>query len=196
MKIVGPAVNHTVSIIGLGNVFLGDDGFGPLAVESFRCHYVCGPEVEVIDLGTPGVDLAPYLYGRKLVVIVDAVHANISPRAVSVFCEDDFLSSNACFRITGHDPGLWDTLTHLRLADCGPSELIVIGAAPESCEFGDGPGESMLSLASEATSTIAQELARRSIVCNPRSVALQPNLWWLPLVSHKRRSAAEDILHA
>ena len=48
-----------VSVIGLGNILLGDDGFGPCAVEMFRCKYECGPDVEILDLGTPGVDLAP-----------------------------------------------------------------------------------------------------------------------------------------
>ncbi len=54
MTVSSPANHNCVSVIGLGNVFLGDDGFGPLAVETFRCQYACGPEVEVLDLGTPG----------------------------------------------------------------------------------------------------------------------------------------------
>jgi len=179
------AENRAISVIGLGNVFLGDDGFGPLAVETFRCQYACGPEVEVLDLGTPGLDLAPYLYGRKLVVIVDAVHSNLPLRTVSVFSEDDFLSNRACLRITGHDPGLWDTLTHLRLADRGPSELLVIGAVPESCAFGDGPGEAMLNLASDAAASIAEVLTHRGTQCIHRSVPREPNLWWLPLTSNQ-----------
>lgn len=178
-------MNRAISVIGLGNVFLGDDGFGPLAVETFRCQYACGPEVEVLDLGTPGLDLAPYLYGRKLVVIVDAVHSNLPLRTVSVFYEDDFLSSRACLRITGHDPGLWDTLTHLRLADRGPTELLVIGAVPESCAFGDGPGEAMLNLASDAAASIAEVLTDRDTRCVHRSVSREPNLWWLPLTSNR-----------
>jgi hydrogenase maturation protease len=185
MTSMNRAEDRAISVIGLGNVFLGDDGFGPLAVETFRCQYACGPEVEVLDLGTPGLDLAPYLYGRELVVIVDAVHSNLPLRTVSVFYEDDFLSSRACLRITGHDPGLWDTLTHLRLADRGPSELLVIGAVPESCAFGDGPGEAMLSLASDAAASIAQVLTDRGTRCVHRSVSREPNLWWLPLTSNR-----------
>jgi hydrogenase maturation protease len=181
MTVSSPTNHNRVSVIGLGNVFLGDDGFGPLAVETFRCQYACGPEVEVLDLGTPGLDLAPYLYGRELVVIVDAVHANGNRQTVSMFCEDDFASSRACLRITGHDPGLWDTLIHLRLTDCGPSELMVIGAAPESCTFGDGPSAAMLNLATEAAASIAEVLSQRGIHCIRRKVAPQPNLWWLPL---------------
>jgi hydrogenase maturation protease len=176
-----PIDDRVISVIGLGNVFLGDDGFGPLAVETFRCRYTYGPEVEVLDLGTPGLDLAPYLYDRKLVVIVDAVHSDLPARSVWQFCEDDFASSRASIRITGHDPGLWETLTHLRLADCGPSELIVIGAEPESCAFGDGPSEAMLSVASEAAENIAQVLTQRGVLCLPRVVAPRRNLWWLPL---------------
>jgi hydrogenase maturation protease len=184
MKDTNPSVkNSPVIIIGLGNVFLGDDGFGPLAVETFRCQYACGPEVEVLDLGTPGLDLAPYLYGRELVVIVDAVHSNLPLRTVSVFSEDDFLSTNVRLRITGHDPGLWDTLTHLRLADRGPSELLVIGAVPESCGFGDGPSIAMLVLAAETAASIAQVLSHRAFLCVRRDIVPQPNLWWLPLNS-------------
>lgn len=188
--------NLAISIIGLGNVFLGDDGFGPLAVETFRCQYECGPEVEVLDLGTPGLDLAPYLYGRELVVIVDAVQSAVTAGTVSVFCEDDFTSSRASIRITGHDPGLWGTLTHLRLANCGPSELIVIGAAPQSCAFGDGPSPAMLSLAGEAAASIARVLINRGVLCFHRDIAPQRNLWWLPHNLVESPSAPEINVNA
>ncbi|MGA2851932.1 MAG: hydrogenase maturation protease [Terracidiphilus sp.] len=196
MKDTNHAESSPVIVIGLGNVFLGDDGFGPLAVETFRCQYACGPEVEVLDLGTPGLDLAPYLYDRKLVVIVDAVHSNHPLRTVSIFSEVDFLSSRACLRITGHDPGLWDTLTHLRLAARGPCELIVIGAPPESSIFGDGPSTAMLDLAAETAAAIAQVLAHRGILCDRRDVVPQPNLWWLPLNSKESCSAREVKVNA
>jgi hydrogenase maturation protease len=171
----------TVSIIGLGNVFLGDDGFGPLAVETFRCQYECGSNVKVMDLGTPGLDLAPYLYGRKLVVIVDAVCADLSPGTLSVFCEDDFHNNRARLRISGHDPGLWDALAHLRLANRGPSELIVIGAAPHSCSYGERIGKHMLIAASAAAKSIAQMLTYRGHRCARRCPASKPNLWWMPV---------------
>jgi hydrogenase maturation protease len=145
----------------------------------------------VLDLGTPGLDLAPYLNGRKLVVIVDTVHANRPPGTISVFCEEDFASSRAQLRITGHDPGLWDTLTHLRLADSGPSELIVIGAAPESCAFGDGPSAAMLNLRSDAAAAIAHILSQHGVNCTQLNVAPLPNLWWLPLNSMENPSVAK-----
>ena len=177
-----------VSVIGLGNVFLGDDGFGPLAVETFRCQYECGSDVEVLDLGTPGLDLAPYLYGRRFVVIIDAVHSDAIAGEVSMFCEEDFVSNNARLRITGHDPGLWDTLAHLRLAGRAPSELIIVGVNPESCKFAEPFSELMLKIASETAATVAGLLCQRGTACLRRSPAIKPNLWWLP-ISHFARTA-------
>jgi len=170
-----------VSVIGLGNVFLGDDGLGPLAVETFRCEYECGSEVEVVDLGTPGMDLAPYLYERSMVIVVDAVHSDAFQGALSVFCEDDFVSDRARLRISGHDPGLWDALTHLRLAGHAPSELIVVGVTPASCIFAEGISPIILRIASDASATIAGLLLDRNVACRLRTTCAKPNLWWLPL---------------
>jgi hydrogenase maturation protease len=170
-------MNH-VSVIGLGNVFLGDDGFGPLAIETFRCQYEHPSNVEVLDLGTPGLDLAPYLYDKKLIIVVDTVHSDTAIGTLSIFHEDDFLSHRAKLRITGHDPGLWDSLAHLRLAGHAPSELIVLGVNPESCEFAEQISEEISSTASSAAAMIAQSLIERGIECVLRQPATIPNLWW------------------
>ncbi|HTR22387.1 MAG TPA: hydrogenase maturation protease [Terriglobales bacterium] len=169
-----------VCVIGLGNVLMGDDGFGPLAVEGFRCEYECGPNVEILDLGTPGLDLAPYLYGTELVVIADAVQADEKPGTLSIYCEADLLARRAQLRLTDHDPGLQESLAHLRLSGETPSELIIVGVVPESCDFGKGISPSVLGACSLAVDNIARLLVERGINCSRRHAPLQPNLWWLP----------------
>ena len=169
-----------VCVIGLGNVLMGDDGFGPLAIEIFRCEYECGSHVEILDLGTPGLDLAPYLYGMDLVVIVDAVHAEEKPGTLSIYCEADLLAHRAQLRLTAHDPGLQESLAHLRLSGQTPSELIIVGVVPESCDFGKGISPSVLGACSLAVDNIARLLVERGINCSRRHAPLQPNLWWLP----------------
>jgi hydrogenase maturation protease len=180
----------TVSVIGLGNVFLGDDGFGPLAIETFRCEYECSSEVEVLDLGTPGLDLAPYLYDKQLILVVDAVHSDTAIGTLSIFHEEDFLSHRAKLRITGHDPGLWDSLAHLRLAGHAPSELIVLGVNPESCEFAQPMSAEVLSTATQAAGLIAQALLEHGIACALRQPAEVPDLWWLRVGQMERSAAA------
>jgi len=176
---IAPALR--VAVIGIGNVFLGDDGFGPLAVETFRCRFECEPTVEIHDLGTPGLDLAPYLYGQDLVLLVDTVQAEGTPGTLSYYCEDDFVSRSARLRVTGHDPGLWEALAHLRLAGQSPSELIIIGVIPESCGFGEGVGAVLLDRASIAADNIANLLVQRGVSCRRRSIPIPQHLWWLPL---------------
>ena len=166
-------------VIGLGNVLMGDDGFGPLAIEMFRCRYECAPNVEVLDLGTPGLDLAPYLYGADLVVIADAVHAEEKPGTLSIYCEADLLAHRAQLRLTAHDPGLQESLAHLRLSGVSPSELIIVGVVPESCDFGKGISPSVLIAGSIAVDNIAHLLVDRGVSCSRRHAPLQPNLWWL-----------------
>jgi hydrogenase maturation protease len=178
-----------ISIIGLGNVFLGDDAFGPLAVEVFNCEYQCGTNVEVRDLGTPGMDLAPYLYDQELVIILDAVQADELPGTLTMYCEEDFATSRAKLRITGHDPGLWDALAHLRLAGHAPSELVLIGTPPESCTFGSGINPAILELGSRAAGTVADLLVKRGVVCERRATVASPNLWWLPLAPGEAKYA-------
>jgi hydrogenase maturation protease len=179
-----------VSVIGLGNVFLGDDGFGPLAVETFRCEYECPSNVEVLDLGTPGLDLAPYLYDKQLVILVDTVHSDTAIGTLSIFQEDDFISHKAKLRITGHDPGLWDSLAHLRLAGHAPSELIIIGVNPEACEFAEQISEEVWSTASRAATMIARTLVDHGIECVVRQPADMPNLWWLRMGDVERSAVA------
>jgi hydrogenase maturation protease len=166
-------------VIGLGNVFLGDDGFGPLFVEVFQCEYEYGANVEVLDLGTPGLDLGPYLYGRELVVIVDAVHADVPPGTLSILREEDFVSRSAKLRITGHGPGLWQSLAHLRLAGGAPRELIILGVNPGSIGFAEATNDAMRDGASETGAVLARILAARGIECRRRRIDVQPNLWWI-----------------
>ena len=172
-------VASRVSIIGLGNVLLGDDGFGCLTVEVFRSYYECGPEVEISDLGTPGLDLSPYLYGQELVVIVDAVAADGKPGTVRRYREGDFLGSRAPLRLTDHDPGLQESLAQLRLAGCAPSELIVVGVIPESCGFGEGISSAVFAASSVACGHIARLLRERGFGCRKRTTPVKPKLWWI-----------------
>lgn len=167
-------------MIGIGNVLIGDDGFGPLVVEMFRCRYECGSNVEVLDLGTPGLDLSPYLYGTDLVVIADAVHADEAPGTLCVYCEADLLSRRAQLRLTAHDPGLQESIAQLRVADHAPAELIIVGVVPERCGLGDGLSRPVRDTAWSAVDLIARLLEERGVDCHRRLVPARPNLWWLP----------------
>ena len=61
----GPVIPR-ILIAGVGNVLLEDDGFGPHAIARLQAEYEFGEEVELLDLGTPGLDFVDYLVGRDM----------------------------------------------------------------------------------------------------------------------------------
>lgn len=61
-----------VLVGGIGNVFLGDDGFGVAVVERLRAQPL-PPEVDVVDFGIRGVDLAYALCEYEAAILIDIV---------------------------------------------------------------------------------------------------------------------------
>jgi hydrogenase maturation protease len=62
-----------ILVAGIGNVFLGDDGFGVAVVNRLKQKQL-GSHVEVVDFGIRGMDLAYALMGDyELVILVDAL---------------------------------------------------------------------------------------------------------------------------
>ena len=166
-------------VMGLGHVFLGDDGFGSAVIETFRCKYACGPAVEVLDLGTPGLDLAPYLYSTDLVILADCVEVDAEPGSLRVYREGDIRTGRTDLRLTAHDPGLQECLVQLKLVGRAPSELLIVGVVPESCDFGQAISSVVVGACATAADTIACLLADHGIECLPRRAPVSPNVWWL-----------------
>ena len=61
----------TILVAGVGNIFLGDDGFG-VAVARRLMQRAATPHVRVVDFGIRGLDLSYALLGPyRLVVLID-----------------------------------------------------------------------------------------------------------------------------
>ncbi len=69
----------TISIIGLGNILMTDEGVGVHAVNEFERRYTVPEHVEIIDGGAAGLDLIPFIEGREKVLMVDAVNFDQEP---------------------------------------------------------------------------------------------------------------------
>src|SRR4030042_2601286 len=70
-------LENSILVLGCGNIFVGDDGFGPEVVKYLQENYSLPPEVLVLDVGTSIRDLLfdLVLSERKppKIIIVDAV---------------------------------------------------------------------------------------------------------------------------
>jgi hydrogenase maturation protease len=74
-----------VLVAGIGNLFCGDDGFGPEVVRRIAAAGNLPEEVRVVDYGIRGMHLAyDMLDGYDALVIVDAMPVEGPPGAISV----------------------------------------------------------------------------------------------------------------
>lgn len=70
-------------IAGIGNIFLGDDGFGCAVVQAFAAAPF--PQWRVVDFGIRGLDLFyELLEGYDAVVLVDTVQRGHAPGTLSL----------------------------------------------------------------------------------------------------------------
>ena len=74
---IGQLFEKSILIFGCGNIFFGDDGFGPAAVNYLKDHYALPDNVLVMDVGTSIrnilFDLALSEKKPRKIIIVDAV---------------------------------------------------------------------------------------------------------------------------
>ncbi|MFJ9347582.1 hydrogenase maturation protease [Streptomyces sp. NPDC101237] len=71
-------------VAGVGNIFLGDDSFGPEVIRALDRHPL-PPEVPVRDYGIRGMDLAyTLLDGWTVAVLVDAAARGLPPGTLSL----------------------------------------------------------------------------------------------------------------
>ena len=146
-----------VLVAGIGNIFLGDDGFGVEVVRRLASRPL--PEgVEVKDFGIRGMDLAYALqedYG--LVVLVDATPRGGEPGTVYLIepeIEDD---GEVTLDTHGMDPVKVIKLS--RALGAKPTRTLVVGCEPQAVLGGEDYDEILMEL-SEPVSAAVDEAVK------------------------------------
>lgn len=165
-------------VVALGNVLMGDDAFGPWVVETLVACYDFPAGVTVEDLGTPGLDLWPYLSDLDALILVDTVRSSAAPGTLRLFRKDELLRHAPETRLGPHDPGVKQALLTAEFAGCGPRDVLLVGAVPEQARMGVQLSPALRQAVAPAVAEVLRELARlgRPAVRRARSPACEP--WW------------------
>jgi hydrogenase maturation protease len=125
-------VASRILIAGIGNIFLGDDGFGPEVLRHV-CDRLDGSEgLRVTDYGIGGMHLAyDLLEDWDALVLVDAIPNRGSAGTVHVF-EADHGSPDSPAGLDAHGMDPATVFASLRALGGAPPRTIVVG-----CEVGD-----------------------------------------------------------
>lgn len=169
-----------VFILGLGNVLMGDDGFGPYVTGAFADQYELGSEVEMIDLGTPGLDLTPWLADASHIIVIDTIRANEPPGTLRIYDKAAIVRNAPFARIGPHDPGLKETLLTLEFAGRAPDAVTLIGVVPARVAMGTALSDPVAGALPAALTAIVDELRRLDIQVRRRESAHGDRYrpWW------------------
>jgi hydrogenase maturation protease len=125
-----------VLVLGLGNLLLSDEGIGVRVIERLQEMYEFPEEVQVLDGGTKGLELLPYVDDATLLLVVDAVKARRPPGALIRLTTDEIPSFLDATKISPHQEGLQDILALARLRGTLPKEVVLWGVQVGSMEPG------------------------------------------------------------
>lgn len=167
-----------IAVVGLGNVLMGDDAFGPYVVQVLLAGYAFPPEVEVVDLGTPGLDLTPHVSDRRALVLIDTVHSSGQPGELRSYTREDVLRHPPQARLSPHDPGVKEALLLADLEGRGPEHVRLLGVIPASTATGTGLSPAVEAAVPATVERVLATLDELGVRVVKRETPVAPDLWW------------------
>ena len=123
-----------ITLLGLGSLLMQDEGVGIHAVRYIQEQYDT-PGLEIIDGGTGGMDLLPFIENRDRLLVLDAANFGKEPGYIGVLRNEEV---PALFGVKAslHHLGLADVLAAAQLMDMAPKEICLIGVQPQTIALG------------------------------------------------------------
>ena len=129
-----------ISVIGLGNVLMGDDAFGPYVAQLLAGWYEFPEDVEVVEIGTQGVDLTPWVRGTDALIVVSSVHHGGAPGELRTLARDEVMDRELPARVPSlrnspHEPAIRNLVLTLEFTGGAPRDVWVVGPMVDSVEL-------------------------------------------------------------
>lgn len=121
---------NSIAIVGLGNILLGDEGFGVHLINDLKAKYTFSSNVKILDGGTVGFLLIEHFLENEYLIFIDAIRANEAPGSIYKFNIKE-LPPNITFVSSIHEIGLGDIIGHVSLMGI-ERETVIIGIEPLS----------------------------------------------------------------
>jgi len=122
-------------VLGLGNLLCGDDGLGAAAVARLERDWEAPDDALVLDGGTLGLSLLPYVEDTEDAILVDAIRED-APTGSLVRLAGENVAPAVRHRLSPHQVGVADLLDGARLHDRYPRRLVLLGLVPLTLGLG------------------------------------------------------------
>lgn len=179
-----------ILVLGIGNLLWGDEGFGVRTVEALGDQYEFPRHVELMDGGTQGLFLLPFVKAARRVIIFDAVDYRMPPGSLKVVWNDEIPAFLGANKMSMHQIGFQEVLALAQFQGEYPDEMVLIGVQPEDMtDFGGSLRDSVKARVPEAIALALEILARWGAPGEPRTSRPEESV--LPRAESLRMDAYE-----
>ncbi len=126
--------NTRLLVLGIGNILWADEGFGVRCVEALNAAFEFGDDVTVLDGGTQGLYLLPFLEDARYLIVFDAVDYSKQPGEMVIARDDEVPRFMGVKKMSLHQTGFQEVIACASLAGRLPESMMLIGVQPEQLE--------------------------------------------------------------
>ncbi|NMG34463.1 HyaD/HybD family hydrogenase maturation endopeptidase [Azoarcus sp. TTM-91] len=182
-------------VLGIGNLLWADEGFGVRCVEAFDAAWETPADVTVMDGGTQGLYLLPYVSAAQRLIVFDAVDYGLEPGTMRLVENDEVPRFMGAKKMSLHQTGFQEVLASAAMLGRGPAQMLLIGVQPVELEdFGGSLRPQVRARVPEAVDLAAARLREWGVTLTPRAEAparLNDNA--LALHAYEQGRPAEEL---
>ena len=162
----------SILVLGIGNLLWADEGFGVRCAEALAERFALPPQVTVMDGGTQGLYLLPYVEEARRLLVFDAVDYGDAPGTLRIVVGDEVPRFMGAKKMSLHQTGFQEVLASAELLGRLPDELVLIGCQPVELEdFGGSLRDAVKAQIGPALDAACEWLTRWGAAPVPRTDA-------------------------
>jgi len=120
-----------IVVLGIGNVLWADEGFGVRCVQALAERFSVPAHVTLVDGGTQGLYLLPYVESAHKLLIFDAIDFGLPPGTLHCCTDSEVPRYMGAKKLSLHQTGFQEVLALAELMGRFPASVQLIGAQPE-----------------------------------------------------------------
>jgi hydrogenase maturation protease len=166
-----------VLVLGIGNILWADEGFGVRCVEALAESYELPPTVRVMDGGTQGLYLLPYVQGAKRLIVFDAIDYGLEPGTMKRVENEEVPRFMGAKKMSLHQTGFQEVIAAAEFTGQCPTEMLLIGIQPVELEdYGGSLRPQIKAKVPDALAIAVERLQQWGISVTPRAAVANTDI--------------------
>lgn len=155
------AASTKTVVLGLGNILHRDDGVGAQIICRLRADPRVPADVSLVEGGTLGLELLPYIWDCARLIVIDAIDVGESPGTLVRIkgAELSLLPGNSSV----HQLGVSDLLVALRMLAERQPEVVLLGVQPENTDWSSELSSSIAAAVDSLVEATIRELQTAAV---------------------------------